>query len=430
MKSRKKTQQYSKTGNTSKTKKTKKNNNSSLSLSSSLSSLHTSSHARIDNKKTLQNYGIIPNLRGGKYVDEGGFGCVVSPAIPCSHKDNNLDKFVSKITNEDITNEIKISSILSKLDPTKQYYLTSNKYCYINNIPENRDDIISVHFTDEDFTKFEIEPGQEKKDKKACAVELALRPVNMIMEHGGYSLSSIMKTNRKSKGTRAIMHQMFIDNLRPYFKHLILGIVKMHNNRIINRDIKQRNIMMNWNKEKNTVAIRYIDFGLSEFLTTEYCQHISNINRNGTHIYVAPEIHIATILRKYSSRSEHYITKKIMTEIHSTVRKALTKINQKELLSNLDKNIMVLYEKIKKLFDNNKILPIYFGGDKNKFNGYIQKNDVYALGYSIFETLHVYSEIDIHQNANLYDLLLHMIALDPDKRYNAVQCLSHPYFQT
>jgi serine/threonine protein kinase len=119
-----------------------------------------------------------------------------------------------------------------------------------------------------------------------------------------------------------------------------------------------------------------------------------------------------------------------MTEIHSTVRKALTKINEKELLSNLDKNIMVLYEKIKKLFDNNKILPIYFGGDKNKFNGYIQKNDVYALGYSIFETLHVYSEIDIHQNANLYDLLLHMIALDPDKRYNAVQCLSHPYFQT
>jgi serine/threonine protein kinase len=391
------------------------------------------SNSRLNNKKTFKKTfktnKFISKMQGGKYIDKGGFGCVVSPAVPCSHKDKNMDKLVSKITNEDVTNEIKIMSILRKLDPTKKYYLTTEKYCYMNTIPENRNDIVNVRFIDDKFSKFEIEPDQEKKDKNACAVELSLHPVNMIMEYGGYSLSSIMKINRKSKGTRALMHQMFIDNLQTYFKHLILGIVKMHNNRIVNRDIKQRNIMMNWNKENNSVAIRYIDFGLSEFLTTDFCQHINNINRNGTSIYIAPEIHIATIIRKYNSRSESYITRKIISEINSSIRKALTKINQHELLANLDKNIFILYEKIKKLFDNNKILSIYFGTDKNKFNGYIQKNDVYALGYSIFETLYIYSEIDIHKNTNLYDLLMHMIALDPDKRYNAVQCLSHPFFQ-
>ena len=412
-----------------KTKTIKKSNTNNKTKNARYHLLNNTS-ARIDNHKTRINYITQPILRGGKFVDEGGFGCVVSPAIPCSHKDKELDKAVSKITMEDITNEIKITSILRKLDPTKKYYLTADKYCYINEIPKNREDIVSVHFTDNEFTKFEIDPGQEKKDKKACAVELALRPINMIMEHGGYSLSSIMKTNRKNKGTRALMHQMFVDNLRTYFKHLILGVVKMHNNRLVNRDIKQRNIMMNWNKETNNVAIRYIDFGLTEFLTNEFCQHISNINRNGTHIYIAPEIHIATILRKYSSRSEHYITKKITSEINSSVKKALTKLNEKELLGVLDKNIMVLYEKIRTLFDNNKILPIYYGTEKNKFNGYIQKNDVYALGYSIYETLYVYSEIDVRQNKDLYDLLMHMMAIDPDKRYNAVQCLSHPYFHS
>jgi serine/threonine protein kinase len=383
-----------------------------------------------NNKTKLKpnNALVLHNLRGGKYVDEGAFGCVITPALPCSHKDKNLEKYVSKISREDITDEIKISSILSKLDPNNKYYITYNKYCYLNNIPDYRNDLVSVHYTDEAFTKFEIEPGQEKKDKKACYVELDLKPINIIMEHGGYSLSSIMKTSRKSKGTRALMHQMFIDNLRPYLKHLILGIVKMHNNRIVNRDIKQKNIVMNWNKENNDVALRYIDFGLTEFLTTEFCRHISNINRHGTLLYISPEVHIAYVLRKYSNRSEHYIQKTIITEIYSHVKKALIKINEPELFGNLDNNIKILYEKIKHLYDNNKILPIHFGSDKNKFNGYIQKCDVYALGISIFETLYVYSKIDVRQNTKLYDLLIHMLAFDPDKRYNAVQCLSHPYF--
>ena len=60
----------------------------------------------------------------------------------------------------------------------------------------------------------------------------------------------------------------------------------------------------------------------------------------------------------------------------------------------------------------------------------LQKADVYALGLAIFIMLYVYSDVDVRGNADLYDLLIHMIAMDPDKRYNAVQCLSHPFLQS
>ena len=90
--------------------------------------------------------------------------------------------------------------------------------------------------------------------------------------------------------------------------------------------------------------------------------------------------------------------------------------------------IDTLYDKIKSLYEKDKILFAYFGSDTNKYNGFLQKADVYALGLSIYETLYRYSEINVKSNEKLYDLLLHMIDMNPDKRYNIVQCLGHPYF--
>lgn len=403
-------------------------------------------------KKCLGN-----NQTGGKYIDKGGFGCVIMPALKCSAKDKNVEKMVSKVipaTDKDFYNELRISQMLKKLDPSKKYYLTFEKYCYINNIPKDRDDLENVHFLDDEFSKYERvsdssdskenkvgneikndakdAAGDKKrtKDEKTCKIEIALKPVNLIMDYGGYSLSTIMKVNRKEQGTKAKMHQMFIDNLRVYFKHLILGLIKMHFHRIVNRDIKPRNIMMNWNKDDNTVQIRYIDFGLSDFLSNEFCSSINNIRAKGTPTYYAPELIVAYIIRKYRDRSPAYIIGKIFRELDDNVKKSMININEKEMLGNYKENCINLYQKIDSLFDNNQILPIYFGTENNKFNGYLQKADIYALGLSIFIFLYVYSDIDILGNTQLYDLLIHMITIDPDKRYNAVQCLSHPYFHS
>lgn len=411
-----------------------KNNNAIHNTIPLLKHHLTNKNNNVGINKTQKHYIMkMPILVGGKYIDKGAFGCVVSPALSCSPKDKNLDKLVSKIIRDPETNmnELKISAVLHKIDPNRKYYITYNKYCYIKQLPETREDIISVHYINDGLTKYSIDKDQEwKAMKSACDIDLSRRPLNLIMDYGGYSLTSIMKTDINKKGIKSLMHQLFVANVKEYFRHLVLGVVKMHNNRIVNRDIKQRNIMMSLNKVNNEVAVRYIDFGLSEYLTTEHCHNIENITRNGTPLYIPPEISISYLMRKYAEYPESYILKKIKNELNTNVKSALIKINERISLGNLDSIITTIYGRIKKLYDNGKILKVYFGSEKNKFNGYLQKADIYALGYSIYETLQVYSEIQVKKDEQLYDLLMKMIDLDVDKRYNAVQCLNHPYFSS
>ena len=387
-----------------------------------------------------KNYAILPKLKGGKFIDKGGYGCVVTPALPCTINDTslNLDKYVSKIVkdpeNDDITSEIKISNILKKIDPLQKYFITFENKCYINNIPIDRKDLVSVKYTDNDLTEYHTIGNSKDKDKEFCDIDISLKPINLIMKHGGISLSSIMKTDRKGNEKLALMHNMFLDNLKDYFKHLIIGLIKMHENKIVNRDIKQKNILLNLtnnkdNNNKQIIEIKYIDFGLSDFITSDMYKDTSYIHLKGTYFYVAPELFISSVIKKYNNRSKDYQIKKIMHDINENVKKALTKINEKDMLTNLEKIIETKYDKIKYLFDNDKLMEAYFSSSKRKFNGYTQKADVYALGLTIFETLYHYSKINVRQNVKLYNLLINMINLDSDKRYNAVQCLAHPYFK-
>jgi serine/threonine protein kinase len=249
------------------------------------------------------------------------------------------------------------------------------------------------------------------------------------MDYGGYSLTDISVVSTKLLGTKAKMHQLFIDNLAANFKHLVLGIVKMHFNRIVNRDIKLRNIMMSFNKDTKQVQLRYIDFGLSNLLTTVFCSDYNNIRIAGTPNYIAPELYVSYVINRYHERSSTYQIQKITRELDANFKHSIIRINERELLGNYKENVDSLYHKVHNLYQSGKILPLYFGTEKNKFNGYLQKADVYALGLAIFIMLYVYSDFDVRANANLYDLLIHMIAMDPDKRYNAVQCLSHPFLQ-
>ena len=399
-------------------------------------------HKLYDRKIDILKFQYTPKLRGGKFIDKGGFGCVVTPALPCNSSDKNLDKSVSKIIkhqSESLNKELKISNMLKKLDPLNNFYITIDKYCFINEIPEYRTDLTNVKYTDKDLSEYTIEDkdlldknGKTKKiDKNFCDVDLDLKPVNLIMPYAGISLSSIMKTNRKNDNTKAQMHQMFIDNLKIYFKHLIIGLIKMHNNRIVNKDIKQRNIMLYWEPNKtmnNIMLIRYIDFGLSEFLTGEFCSNTKNIDLKGTPYYLPPELFVCAFIIKYEDNPESYQIKKIQQYIEKNVIKALEIINEKEIISKMNSTIEMLYKKIKYLYDKGQLLDSYFGSEKNKYNGYLQKADVYALGLSIYETLYKYGQINVKKNETLYDLLLHMIDMNPEKRYNIVQCIGHPYF--
>ena len=430
-------------------------------------------HSRIHKTKKQFTNG----MNGGKFIDKGGFGCVVTPALPCNqtknkyinniskHSTSILENSVSKIIrNPDdntVINEIKISTILRNLDPKHKYFITFDNHCVITEIPPNRTDVINVKYKDDKQLEFSIDTTstdsmsdilkktknlktpkhhnhnatsktkthkykKNKKYDKLCDIDMNMNPINMIMPFAGISLSAVMKTERNGKTIQSKMHQIFIDNLRVYFKHLLNGLVQMHDNRIVNKDIKQKNIMLNFIQD--TMIIRYIDFGLSEYLTSSICSSYANIHLKGTFRYIAPEIFISYIIAKYHEHTQSYKLTKIGIYISSNVKKSLILIGERSMLDELDENIDILYKRIESQYRHKSLLGAYFGSSVNKFNGYLQKADVYALGLSIYDTLSVHSDINVKKNTDLYNLLRKMMHILPSERYNALQCLAHPYF--
>jgi len=221
--------------------------------------------------------------------------------------------------------------------------------------------------------------------------------------------------------------QMLFSNLKECIKNLLQGLLKMHQHRIVNRDIKEENIMANYNEEKNQIELRFIDYGLSEDLTPEYCKHYSNIVLQGTYVLIAPEIFIIYNINKYSRHNDEYIMDKINKDISSYVKKMLK--NLKIDTSDVNNIVKKIFLEIKTMFDNRKILDKYFGVN-DSLNGYLQKNDVYSLGITLYEFLDSYTNvINIKKDLRLNDLLKKMLKLDPNERFNALQCLHHPYFK-
>jgi serine/threonine protein kinase len=403
------------------------------------------------------------SMNGGKFLGEGSFGCVVSPALSCikskssktyrkskiSNTSNiyNRNKTVSKIIlspDNSIEDEIDIALKLKKIDPQQKYFITLNNYCKVQQIPSNRSNISSVKYTNNSgnyFQKLEKKP----LDKKFCPVDLSMKPINLVMPFGGYDLIEIanvinfygltLTANKKllnnSNNNKLITARMLFKNLKECIKNLLIGLLKMHRNRIVNRDIKEENIMVNYDEKQNKVQLRYIDYGLSEYLTPEFCNHYSNINKNGTHELTSPEIFIIYYLNKYygnNNYNDDYIMSKINNDIQLYVKKMLKDLKLSTI--ELSSIVKTLYTEIKMLFQQKKILSKYYGTLEDPLNGYLQKNDIYSLGITLYEFLFIFTDVvNIKSELLLHNLLKKMIELNPENRLNVLQCLNHQYFK-
>lgn len=399
-------------------------------------------------------------LKGGMFLDKGGFGCVITPALKCSvSKKINLNKSVSKIIrseDEDVINEITISKLLQEIDPNDIYFISIKDNCLLTEIPKERTDIIGVKYSYDGKKKTYNTSEKPNLDKKHCDLDLDENPINLIMPFGGLSLNKLMKYKRKDNtNIKSMIHQLFVTNIKLLFKHLLIGLEKLHRNRIVHKDIKQKNIMVYLDpkeietikklnvKEKNPsilnlMKIRYIDFGLSAHLTNNHTIKLDDIYLQGTYRYLPIERFIIHNLKKYKYETKEYKEQKILKSINQVKNSpfdALKRINETQLLSNLNKETKNLIEKLLYLYENDrqKLLDKCYGiNNVNKYNGYIQKSDIYSLGISIFDTLEYEknSNVDVRQNKLLYDLLLKMIELNPEIRYNVIECINHPYFTT
>ena len=119
-------------------------------------------------KKKVHNKTKSKTLKGGKFIDKGGFGCVVQPALPCNNISKNLTNYVSKIISipdDDINEEIYISTLLKQIDPVFDYFVTIKDYCYITQLPNGRTNVVDVEYKDKNFTKYNVS-SKLKLDKK------------------------------------------------------------------------------------------------------------------------------------------------------------------------------------------------------------------------------------------------------------------------
>ena len=261
--------------------------------------------------------------------------------------------------------------------------------------------------------------------------------MNLIMEFGGYDLFNLL--NKKEDSHFMLIKKMLFVNFKKGFKNLVKGLYKLHQNRIIVRDIKEENIIVNYDEKTKTTLMRYIDFGLSEHLTPEHCAKYSNINFRGTPDLIPPEIIIADLINdkhKYKV-SDSILLYNIQKQTNKYCKKMLTFLGETEYVNKLNNVVTNEFKKISDEFKNKEILSKFFGTPKDKLNGYLQKADVYALGISMYNFLEISRQknhnptliINVKKNIKLHNLLKHMIEPITDARYNILDCLNHPYFK-
>jgi serine/threonine protein kinase len=398
-------------------------------------------------------------MKGGNFLGQGSFGCVISPALQCNQKSkkysqsykrysiprDDVSKIISR-TDDDkqdiVDNEIAVSNKLKHIDPNQKYFLYIKENCKIRNIPKDRSNVASVRFLDDESLEIQV-LDKKKLDKYHCEVDLKLEPRNLILSNGGKELGDVLhinaklhsssKTKYKSDYSDEIeMTKLFYKKFKHHAHSLLQGLYKLHQNNIAQRDIKIENLMIDWtNQAQNDVIVRYIDFGFSEILTPQYVGSKYNIHAQGTPELIPLDITIASHIKNYYRYDKEYILSKIYRELENGVRKTFIDLH-------LDTSIIKpktheLMERIYQYFTNGTILTKYFGHSNDKFNGYVQKSDVYALGITFYEIQRKYchdhsSCSDLKNNTKLTHLIKNMIELDPEKRYNVIQCLQHPYF--
>ena len=68
------------------------------------------------------------NIKGGKVIDSGGYGCLFVPPLKCKSKNTNTKNIISKLMTQknaerEYNNNKKIHKLVSKIPNWKHYFI-------------------------------------------------------------------------------------------------------------------------------------------------------------------------------------------------------------------------------------------------------------------------------------------------------------------
>jgi serine/threonine protein kinase len=379
---------------------------------------------------------------GGVLLGEGGFGCVISPPLKCKktfHKfPYSIDtNYISKIveydeSDESIWNEINFGKKLIKIDPSQKYFSPILDGCFLHK-QKNKDLFYSFVQTKLSHNNSNITPSYtsntKKKDK--CNIYMDTNYLNLISKNAGITIEDTFDS--KDLYLKNYIIQNYIHIMHHYCKALKI----LKENSILHCDIKTMNVMINYNKNRDTAGLTLIDFGLSGNITnkgTESNYDILSFCANGTQIYKPIETtilyEVLYLMRKNPKTYSNKTALKKILETFKDNKKYYVKVldfnrygikttdSTSPLLYGNEKDILKVYSDIMEKYNDNTLVETFF------INKNIFKWDIFSLGI-LFAELFLIFNIHDEKAETLINNMIHPLYW---KRYDIDQCLKDPVF--
>lgn len=193
---------------------------------------------------------MINDLKGGKVIGSGGFGCVFKPAIKCKNQKRN-DKDITKLMKKKYANaEFKgIQKYKEMLKDIPNY----SEYFLIDGFSTCEPDKLS----EEDLDRFNKKCSALKKMKITVTnINSSLNKLTALnMPYGGVDIGNYIENTRMNYKKLIKMNDSLITLLKN-------GIIPMNEKGIYHCDLKDSNILVKDDNDDN-IKTRVIDWGLS-----------------------------------------------------------------------------------------------------------------------------------------------------------------------
>jgi serine/threonine protein kinase len=322
-------------------------------------------------------------LLGGKFIDEGLYGCIFSPALKCKDKPRQIaspsdDLSYSKlIVSKYAEREFSVAKTISKIPLWKNYFIVSESICSPDKKQTDKGLVDCTVLDDHSLNEFKI----------------------LKMPFGGTPLN----TYRFDLQTFDFMY---------FIKHFIEAGALLNLFGIVHRDIHHGNILVDTND-----VPRIIDFNLSIFVE----QKVTSSALKHQYSYVtAQEPPDSTLVNAVSLGYKPNII------IESIV---LKKPIIKKIINTLDVSREDMLKSLELFYYTNK--DGRASSDVEWFTNYWRTIDSWAVGVNILDLIGKlslwpeFSKILRKNKDKLFPVLRKLCAVSPSERIDCVQALNY-----